>query len=314
MSTDVVAVRPEVRPAPPRPPRRLPRSLQNLAPLTPTQLLVQSISAIVAALLVGFILNLTVLSHLQHFVGQQQAGNILREELLAGTAPVSEGDFNDVLLANGAPVAILDIPTIGLHEVVVEGTSSGDLKNGAGHRRDTVLPGQVGMSYIMGRAAAYGGPFGRIQELAPGDRFSVFTGQGKQTFTVIGVRYAGDSAPSPPRPGEARLVLESARGPAFLPTGVVRVDAQRVGEGEDPGLRQTSYTTLPAQHKAMATDTTTAWALVFALQFFVVAELAAVWTFRRIGAQKMWVVFAPVLLLAGLFVADQVTRFLPNLL
>ena len=78
MSTDVVAVRPEVGPAPPRPPRRLPRSLQNLAPLSPTQLLVQSISAIVAALLVGFILNLTVLSHLQHFVGQQQAGNILR--------------------------------------------------------------------------------------------------------------------------------------------------------------------------------------------------------------------------------------------
>ena len=288
--------------------------MQNLAPLSPTQLLVQSISAIVAALLVGFILNLTVLGHVQHFVGQQQAGNILREELLAGTAPVSEGDFNDVLLADGAPVAILDIPSIGVHEVVIEGTSAGDLKNGPGHRRDTVLPGQAGMSFVMGRASAYGGPFGRIQELAPGDRFTVFTGQGEQTFAVIGVRYAGDSAPPSPKPGEARLVLESARGPAFLPTGVVRVDAQRVGEGEDPGLRQTSYATLPAQHKTMATDTTTAWALVFALQFFVVAELAAVWTFRRIGPQKMWVVFAPVLLLAGLFVADQVTRFLPNLL
>lgn len=288
--------------------------MQNLAPLTQAQLLAQSISAILAALLVGFILNLTVLSHVQHFVGQQQAGNILREELIAGTAPVSEGDFDDVLLANGAPVAILDIPSIGVHEVVVEGTSGGDLKNGPGHRRDTVLPGQSGISVIMGRAAAYGGPFNRIQELAPGDKFTVFTGQGKQTFSVIGVRYAGDLAPPSPKAGVSRLILESARGPAFMPTGVVRVDAQRDGAGKDPGVRQTSFATLPPEQKSMGTDTTTAWALVFALQFFIVAELAAVWAFRRIGAQKMWVVFAPVLLLAGLFVADQVTRFLPNLL
>jgi uncharacterized membrane protein YoaK (UPF0700 family) len=64
----------------------------------------------------------------------------------------------------------------------------------------------------------------------------------------------------------------------------------------------------------MATDTSTVWALVFALQFFVVAEIAAVWAYRRIGAQKVWVVFVPVMFLAGLLVADQVTRLLPNLL
>jgi len=288
--------------------------MMPLAPLTSTQLLVQSISAIVAALLIGFILNLTVLSHVQHLVAQQQAANAFREQLTAGTAPVSEGDFEDVLLADGAPVAILDIAEIGVHEVIMEGTSSGDLQKGPGHRRDTVLPGQVGVSVIMGRAAAYGGPFSRIQELAPGDRFTVRTGQGVQTFTVIGVRYAGDAAPPSPKAGESRLILESARGPAYIPTGVVRVDAQASSTPEDAGQRQTTYATLPPQQKSMATDATTAWALVFALQFFVVAEIAAVWTYRRIGGQKMWVVFAPVLLLAGLLVADQITRFLPNLL
>ena len=42
--------------------------------------------------------------------------------------------------------------------------------------------------------------------------------------------------------------------------------------------------------------------------------LAAVWSFRRVGAQRTWIVFTPVLLLANLFVAEQTIRLLPNLL
>ena len=64
----------------------------------------------------------------------------------------------------------------------------------------------------------------------------------------------------------------------------------------------------------MATDTTTVWALVFAIQFLIAAELAAVWAFRRFGAQRTWIVFVPVLLLAGFLAANQVTLLLPNLL
>lgn len=299
---------------PPRPPRRLPRMMLTLAPLTPSQLLTQSISAIVGALLLGFVLNLLVLSHVQHYVAQQQVGNSFREQLAAGTAPVSEGDFNDVLLADGAPVAVIQIPEIGLNEVIVEGTAGVQLMSGPGHRRDSVLPGQLGVSVIMGRAAAYGGPFSRIQELAPGDRFTVITGQGKLTFTVIGVRYAGDLAPPPPGEGESRLVLETARGGPYVPVGIAKVDAQLVGEAETPGARMTTASTLPLEQKSFATDTRTVWALAFALQFFVVAELAAVWTYRNIGAQKMWIVFLPVLLLAGILVADQINRLLPNLM
>ncbi len=300
--------------APPRPPRRLPRSMIPLAPLTRTQILTRGIAGLVAALLLGFVLNLTVLSHLQHAVAQQQAGNVFREELAAGTAPVSEGDFDNVLLDSGTPVALLEITSIGVSEYVVEGTTSTELRIGPGHRRDTTLPGQAGVSVIMGRAAAYGGPFARIQELAPGQTFVVRTGQGKFTYSVIGVRYAGDPAPPSPKAGESRLILESARGPAYMPTGVVRVDAQMVGEGDDRGARMTTYGTLPLSEKSMATDTSTSWALVFALQLFVAAEIAAVWTYRKLGAQKAWIVFAPTLLLAGILVADQINRFLPNLL
>lgn len=298
---------------PPKPPRR-PPAPPVVVVLSPQDQLVRTIFAIVAALIFGFLANVTVLGELQHMVAQQQLTDTLRIELAQGTAPVSEGTVDKVLLADGAPLGIIDIPSIGVHEVFVEGSDSGTTRTGPGHRRDTVLPGQAGISVVMGRAAAYGGPFGRIQELSPGQEFTVLTGQGQQTFSVIGVRYAGDPAPTALAAGESRLILETARGPAFVPGGVARVDAQLTSETQPAGIRQTTYTTLPVAHKELATDATRVWALAFALQFFLLIELAAVWSFRKVGARKTWTVFIPVVTLGGLLVADQVVRLLPNLL
>ena len=306
--------KPPKPPKSPKPPRRPPRLPRAQPPLTTTQILARGALALVAPLLLGFVLNLMVLSHVQHLVAQQKLENSFRQQLSDGTAPVSEGTVDNVLLSDGDPVAVIDIPSIGLHEVVVEGTASGTLTNGPGHRRDTVLPGQAGVSVLMARSGAYGGPFSRIQELAPGEEFTVITGQGEQTYSVIGVRYAGDPAPPALKSGQSRLILETARGPAYVPTGVARVDAQLTSTPLPAGARQSTFALLAPSDKELATDTSTAWALVFALQFFVVAELAAVWAYRRIGAQKTWIVGVPVLLLGGLFVADQVTRLLPNLL
>ncbi|WP_052672032.1 sortase domain-bontaining protein [uncultured Microbacterium sp.] len=270
--------------------------------------------ALVATLLLMFILDLLVFGPIQHLAAQQQLRDSFRSQLSAGTAPVSEGDYNNVLLADGAPVAILSIPRLGVSEVIVEGTSSADLRLGPGHRRDTVLPGQAGVSVIMGRAAGFGGPFSGLQALQPGDQFEVRTGQGLSTFVVIGLRYAGDPTPPAPVAGESRVILMTARGLPFVPVGVAYVDARLVGDAQTAGTRQTTSLTLPPSDTAMATDTSTVWALVFALQFLVAAEIAAVWSFRRVGPRKTWIVLVPILVLANLFVADQLVRLLPNLL
>jgi sortase A len=312
-----VPVRPRRAATPPRvprPPRRAPRPPRAYAPLSARAMLVRGSLTIVAALLFAFVANVTVLSQVQNLVSQQLLSNEFRQQLAEGTAPVSEGDFDDVLLRDGAPVAVIDIPQLDVHDVIVEGTSGEALKAGPGHRRDTVLPGQQGVSVIMARAAAYGGAFGRIQELAPGDSFTVRTGQGEQVFEVIGVRYAGDPTLPSPKAGESRLILQTARGVPFMPAGIAYVDARLRSEVQDSGLRQTTSATLPPSHKAMATDTSTMWVLVFALQFLVVAQLAAVWAFRHIGGQKTWVVFVPVGVLAVLYVGNQLTLLLPNLL
>ncbi len=297
-----------------RPPKRLPRQLPQYAPLTRTQLLIRGSLGLVAALLAAFLIDLVGLSHLQHVIAQQQARDLFTAQLADGTAPVNEGDVDGVLLTDGAPVARLEIPALGISEIVGEGTTSSVLAKGPGHRRDTPLPGQGGVSVIMGRASAFGGPFARIQELPPGEAISVVTGQGEQLFRVIGVRYAGDPAPAAPATGRSRMVLETARGGPYFPQGVVRVDAELVSATQANGGRMTTSASLPGNARELAGDFSTAWALVFALQLLVVAEIAASYAYRRFGWSRTWVVFVPVLTLSCLLVADQIVRFLPNLL
>jgi len=301
-------------PKPPKPPRRVPRPRKASRPLTPMQATLRMVSALLAILLLGMTLYLMVFSRLTHVIAQDRLNDQLREQLSEGTAPVSEGTFEDVLLQDGAPVAQLRIPQIGVDETVAEGTTSGVLMSGPGHRRDTMLPGQFGTSVVMGRAAAFGGPFGRLQELQPGDKISVVTGQGEHVYEVIGVRYAGDPAPAPITFGEGRLVLVTARGPAFLPSGALRVDAELVSDVQAPGTRATTHAGLPKAAQELQGDASHLWALVFALQALVLVEIGAVWTYRNIGARQTWIVFLPVGLLASLAAADQLTRLLPNLL
>lgn len=298
----------------PRPPRKMPRSVVPRAELTPAQRVARGVAALVATLLLTFVVYLTGFSQLQHLVLQERLAIQFGEEGEAGTTPVSEGTFDGVLLADGAPVARIQIPSIGVDEIVAEGTTSGVLMGGPGHRRDSVLPGQEGVSVLMGRAAAFGGPFARLQELPPGATFTVLTGQGVQRFEVVGLRYAGDPSLARPKAGESRLILETARGPAFLPQGVVRLDARLVSDPRPPGGRQTRPATLPPEHKEMAGDPSTTWALVLALQLLVVVEAGAVWATRRVGARQAWIVFVPLTVLAALLVADQGARLLPNLM
>ncbi|WP_223690453.1 sortase [Leifsonia poae] len=282
--------------------------------MTPNQRLVRGFATLGAALLIGFAANVLVLSHLHHLIGQQVSTNTFREQLADATAPVSEGDVHSVLLPDGAPVSLLSIPSIDLKEVVLEGSSSGVTANGPGHRRDTVLPGQAGTSILLGRSAAYGGPFSRIQQLTPGATIVTVTGQGTSNYRVIGVRYAGDPDLPTLKAGQGRLTLETARGLPYVPSGVVRVDAQLVSTVRDAGFRQTTPQTLPLADRELASDPSTAWILVFALQALLAAELLAVRALDRFGAQRVWIVFLPVLLAVGVIATDQAARLLPNLL
>lgn len=292
---------------------RLPKG-EAAPPLSPRLQVVRASLVLVFVLSVTVLLQLLVVSRLQHHAAQERAYDRLRVQLAQGTAPIGPTDSDGKVLALGAPVAYLEIPSIGVKEVVGEGTTPSALFSGPGHRRDTPLPGQVGTSVIFGRRVAFGGPFDRIAELRKGALIKVTTGQGAFEFTVLGVRAEGDPAPPSLRPGSARLTLVTAAGSAFLPAGVARVDADLEGDAVGGPARLLTSASLPAEERTMASDARTLWALALWLQALITLSLGAVWAWHRWGRAQAWVVFLPPLLLVGIAASGEATRLLPNLL
>jgi len=305
----------------PKAARRLRRSRTSAAvaangvpPLSPRMQLVRASLVLFLVMTTTLLLQLVLISSLQQSAAQGRAFDDFRSELAKGTAPIGPTDSGGRMLAIGTPVAYLEIPSIGLHQVVGEGTTAAALFDGPGHRRDTPLPGQVGSSVIFGRRAAFGGPFDRIAELDEGDTMTVTTGQGVFEFRVMGVRNEGEPAPAAPAAGEARLMLVTAAGRAFLPDGVLRVDAELTGTAVVGPARVIRAASLPPEERVMAGDTRTLWVLAFWLQALIALSLAAVWAWHRWGRAQTWVVMLPPLLLVGLAASGEVARMLPNLL
>jgi LPXTG-site transpeptidase (sortase) family protein len=215
------------------------------------------------------------------------------------------------LLDVGTPVALLDIPSAHIHEVVVEGTTPDALTAGPGHSRSTPLPGQPGTSVILGRRAMFGGPFKHLARLKPGTVIHVTTGQGKSDYRVIGVRRPGDPLPPAVQSGKGRLVLVTADGSQLEPSGVLYVDAD-LTTAAFPSPPRAQAAVGPSE-RPLGTDRNAALSLVLWLQVMIAIAAAATWSWYRWGRFQTWIVFVPVTLFVGIETAGQFLRLLPNI-
>lgn len=307
---DVVAG-PAAAKAPRRRPHRLPRPPARPVASNSVDDTVSVISSsfTMLALVCGWmLLQLLVLGGVSQARSQDLLYDEFRTQLAAMTAPTTPTD-------PGEPVALLTIPKLGLEQVVVEGTASGDLLAGPGHRRDTVLPGQSGVSVVYGRAHTYGGPFGEITELVAGDTFETVMGNGTSAWTVVGVRHEGDPLPQPLAEGAARLTLVTAEGDGSAGSAIgagrtVYVDA----EAADPFAAPSPGTTVPDSEQAMASDPG-AWPLLaLCLAALVALTLGVIAARQRWSAALVWVVVSPVAIAVSWVSTDVVMRLLPNLI
>jgi LPXTG-site transpeptidase (sortase) family protein len=294
------------------PPRQ---SQYLLTPAAAARLVVSSAVLILAASLLGFAAWLAFGSRLYYDRVQHDNYATFRSELAQAIAPTGPTDpaNSKKLLAFGTPVAVLSIPEIGLDAVVLEGTTGEVLEGGPGHLRDSQMPGQLGVSEILGRRVAYGGPFARLSSLSPGAIFAVTTGQGVTRYRVLDVRRVGDVVP-PLTPGKGRLILVTADGPPFAPTGVVRVDADTISAPKPAPQMVVSSAGIEPSELVFGTEPIAWVPLVLWAQALVLAAVGISWLGSRWGRWQTWTVAVPVLGYFGLAVADQVTRLLPNLM
>jgi sortase A len=90
--------------------------------------------------------------------------------------------------SEGRPIGDISLPTIGVNQMFVEGTNTGDLRKGPGHYTGTPLPGEVGNAAIAGHRTTYGHPFYNLDSLKQGDPIVVTTLQGIFVYEVFDSR------------------------------------------------------------------------------------------------------------------------------
>jgi sortase A len=216
------------------------------------------------------------------------------------------------LIPERTPVFVLEVPSIGTRQVVVEGTDARILQRGPGHLRNSPLPGQAGNSVIAGRRIAYGGPFQFIGRLKRGDEIVAITGQGRSVYEVTKVASVGRNDPDPVSPTSGnQMTLVTSTPQLIANRRLVAVAILQTDPFETPALRANQ---IRSDELGLQGDSTNALALLVWVQLLLVASCGAVYLHRRWARWPTYLVAAPVIALLLVLVFDSLTPVLPSTL
>jgi LPXTG-site transpeptidase (sortase) family protein len=114
----------------------------------------------------------------------------------------------------GDPVMILQIPSIQLNQVVVDGTDSTELRGGPGLVPNGAIPTHRGTAVVVGHYYRYGSPFHDLSKVQKGATAAVqLRDKTVHTYKVVSVAHvaAGDRRPFAPSKA-GRLILATDAG------------------------------------------------------------------------------------------------------
>ncbi|MFN8025538.1 MAG: class E sortase [Acidimicrobiia bacterium] len=159
---------------------------------------------------------------------------------------------------NGDPVALINIPKIGVNQVVVEGVDVDDLRKGPGHYPATQLPGHEGTTAIAGHRTTYGAPFGDLDQLNPGDEIVLTTVQGRFVYKVTELKVVDpndgsvlQNVPDPANPGryQATITLTTCNPKYSAAERLVVLGALELPPGQDAPLPKADVSKEPGSTK-----------------------------------------------------------------
>jgi len=164
---------------------------------------------------------------------------------------------------SGAPVGILEIGTLKVQDVVVEGVKPSQTRAGPGHVPGTSGLGQSGNAVVLARRNGYGGSFAKIGSLRKGERIVVTTTQGQSVYAVARVctasleesTAASDAAGGSSAGGSGSNQFASADSAAVTTTDDVCAASGKSAKATTSGSNTTAPTTTSAT-STTATSTT----------------------------------------------------------
>lgn len=258
--------------------------------------------ATVTCLAVGFVVWGLLLSALPYARHQRALERDFAAAASQGLAPVNQP------IAAGTPIARLRIPAIGLDATVVEGSEARQLAAAPGHLRTSVLPGQSGVSVILGRRHTHGAPFGDLDQLQRGDTIRVVNGQGTWTYRVAFHRTVPADDATAFRASGDTLLLVTSDG---LTAGHRLVVTARAPKGLGQTGTPTNAGPVTGAELGLQGDPTASTGLLVWTQVLVLAAAGTVVLHRRWGRWPTWLIAAPVLAAALWSVYEQAALLLP---
>ncbi len=212
--------------------------------------------------------------------------------------------------APGAPVGALAIPALSLNQVVVEGAGPSQTVSGPGHVPGTPGLGQPGNAGIVGRNAAYGGVFGRLGQLRPGDRVLTATIEGQSIYVVrrVVTMTIGSLEPFYGTTHNNRLTLVTSAsdvpwnsGQAVVVTAVLRGKPYAATPQESPDAGQLGNT-----------GESGAWIeLVLYMLAFVAVTVGAIYLYRRCTIRSAYLLSTAPLVAFTVLAAESISRLFP---
>jgi sortase A len=222
------------------------------------------------------------------------------QSLAEATVPVSG------VIAPGTPIGLIQIPAVGTDQVLLQGSAGEQTAVAPGLRSDSALPGQSGLSVVIGRRTTYGAPFRHLDRLSRGDKIVVVTGQGTFHYVVDVVRTT--DAPStriPVVPSRLTLITSD---PAFTPDRQLVVSAALAGKA----LASSTVLVSRADETPGRGSRGREVALLLWSQLLLIVAVAATWAAMRFPKRAVWIGAAPVLLAVLWNVFDNLAVLLPN--
>jgi len=247
-----------------------------------------------------YVFNFTNLSEAR---AQRQLLNVFTTS--AGAVPLS-----GKLPPNGAPAAILSIPELKLRQVVVQGTTSTETAKGPGVMTQAARPGTIGNAVIIGRKLTAGAPFGNIDLLRAGDRFTLESGLGKFHYVVenFGVTTPGHLDPVSPI-NKPQLTLVTADQPLSSSKMYYVVARQLTEPGSAPKPKKKPST----PYLGFAGDPQALLPSILLGALYLISVVATVIAYRRFRKQ-LWTVYVlstPIVLAIALLWFENLYRLLP---
>jgi sortase A len=210
----------------------------------------------------------------------------------------------------GHAVAILQIPSLHLRQVVVAGTSAQDLASGPGLMPGSAPPGVRGNTVIAGRRLFYGQPFAHIGSLRRGDEIHLIGGLGSFLYRVVSTREVRPGQADPVVPtADPRLTLVTSDA-SLTPTNREVVVASMVSKPADVNVAPIGVP--PASQLALSGDRGALWPTILWAIALVVGVFGAIVLYRR--WRQPWPTYlmtTPVLLALAVLCFQSLGHLLP---